>query len=83
MIAKPGREKIGWVGTGVMGRSMCRHLLDAGFQTTIFNRTRAKADALIASGAVWAESPREVAESSDIVFAIVGMPDGRARSVLG
>jgi 3-hydroxyisobutyrate dehydrogenase-like beta-hydroxyacid dehydrogenase len=41
---QPGREKIGWVGTGVMGRSMCQHLLDAGFRMTVFNRTRPKAE---------------------------------------
>lgn len=57
-----------------MGHSMCRHLMDAGFQTTLFTRTKSKADDLVAAGASWANSPKEVAQSSDVVFAIVGMP---------
>jgi 3-hydroxyisobutyrate dehydrogenase len=72
--AKPGETKIGWIGTGVMGHSMCRHLIDAGFETTVFSRTKSKAEDLIASGASWAESPKSVAQSSDVIFAIVGMP---------
>ncbi|MFT7629253.1 MAG: 3-hydroxyisobutyrate dehydrogenase [Mariniblastus sp.] len=74
-LAKPGVTKIGWVGTGVMGHSMCGHLIDAGFELTIFSRTRSKAEDLLARGAVWAESPQAVAEASDVVFAIVGMPN--------
>jgi len=53
---------------------MCSHLVDAGYACTVFNRTKAKADDLVAKGATWAESPRAVAEASDIVFTIVGTP---------
>ncbi len=70
----PGKTKVGWIGTGVMGASMCGHLLKAGFATTIFSRTRAKAQGLLDQGAAWAETPRQVAEQSDVVFAIVGFP---------
>src|SRR5271165_6082448 len=70
----PESIRIGWVGTGVMGLSMCRHLIDAGYPVTAFNRTKSKAAALVEAGASWAGSPREVAEQSDIVFAIVGFP---------
>ncbi|WP_404305238.1 NAD(P)-dependent oxidoreductase [Neorhodopirellula lusitana] len=66
--------KIGWIGTGVMGNSMCGHLLDAGHSVTLFTRSRPKAESLIARGAKWAASPSEVAQASDIVFAIVGYP---------
>ncbi len=70
----PGKTKIGWIGTGVMGASMCGHLLKAGFATTVFTRSREKAQGLIDQGAAWAASPRAVAEQSDVVFAIVGFP---------
>ena len=70
----PGKTRVGWIGTGVMGHSMCGHLLDAGFAVTLFNRTRAKAESLLARGAVWAEGPRAVAEAADVVFTIVGYP---------
>jgi 3-hydroxyisobutyrate dehydrogenase len=66
--------RIGWIGTGVMGRSMCQHLMTAGHTATVFNRTREKAQSLIDAGAKWADSPRAVAEASDVVFAIVGFP---------
>lgn len=81
--AVPGTTGIGWIGTGVMGSSMCGHLIDAGFSATIFNRSRAKADRLIEKGAAWADSPRAVAEASDIVFTIVGYPADVRQVVLG
>lgn len=74
MLIAPETSKIGWVGTGVMGHSMCRHLMDQGFQVCIYNRTREKAEDLIAAGASWRDSPREVAQASDIIFSIVGLP---------
>lgn len=74
MTITPGQTKLGWIGTGVMGRSMCGHLLTAGFSVTVFNRSRAKAEPLLARGAKWADSPKAVAEASDIVLSIVGYP---------
>lgn len=68
------KTKIGWIGTGVMGASMCKHLMDAGFSTTVYTRSKSKAQSLIDAGAQWAATPREVAEQSDVVFAIVGFP---------
>jgi len=65
---------LGWIGTGIMGRSMCGHLLAAGSPVTVFSRTRAKADPLVAGGAAWADSPAAVARASDIVFTMVGVP---------
>ena len=81
--AAPGTTRVGWVGTGVMGSSMCGHLIDAGFSATVFNRTRTKADGLIGKGAVWADSPKAVAENSDVVFTIVGYPTDVRQVVLG
>lgn len=71
----PEKTRIGWIGTGVMGRSMCGHVVDAGYATTVFNRTKSKAEPLLERGARWADSPRAVAEASDVVFSIVGYPD--------
>jgi 3-hydroxyisobutyrate dehydrogenase len=80
---EPGRTRIGWIGTGVMGASMCGHLLGAGFRATVFNRTRAKAEKLLERGAQWAESPQAVAEASDVVFTIVGYPADVRSVILG
>jgi len=66
--------RIGWIGTGVMGHSMCGHLLAEGYRTTIYSRTREKAAGLLERGATWADSPRAVAQSSDVVFTMVGFP---------
>ncbi len=71
---EPQDTSIGWIGTGVMGRSMCGHLIDAGVSATVFSRTRERAEPLLVKGAQWADSPREVAAASDVTFAIVGFP---------
>jgi len=79
----PGETKIGWIGTGVMGSSMCGHLIDKGFSATVYNRTKEKTQALTAKGATWAASPKAVAEQSDVVFAIVGFPQDVREVFLG
>jgi 3-hydroxyisobutyrate dehydrogenase len=73
-IAQPGKTRIGFIGTGVMGASMAGHILKAGYDLTVFSRTKAKAEPLLAGGAKWANSPKELAERSDVVCAIVGFP---------
>jgi 3-hydroxyisobutyrate dehydrogenase len=72
--AEPGKTRIGWIGTGVMGKSMCQHLMAKGYRTTVYNRSQAKASDLVAAGATWANTPKAVAEQSNVVFAIVGFP---------
>ncbi|MCE5267496.1 MAG: NAD(P)-dependent oxidoreductase [Planctomycetaceae bacterium] len=79
----PGKTRIGWIGTGVMGGSMCGHLMRAGFAATVFNRTRGKAETLLAAGAKWADSPGAVAEASDVIFTIVGFPADVREVILG
>ena len=79
----PGQTKIGWIGTGVMGSSMLGHLLDAGFSATVTTRSKSKADGVIAKGAVWADTPKAVAEASDVIFAIVGFPSDVREVMLG
>jgi 3-hydroxyisobutyrate dehydrogenase len=80
----PGKTRLGWIGTGVMGVSMCGHLIDKGFAMTIYNRSRgARAEALLAKGARWADTPKAVAEASDVVFTIVGYPSDVRSVTLG
>ena len=76
-------QRIGWIGTGVMGASMCGHLLTAGHRLTVFSRTRDKALRLIENGAAWADTPKAVAQKSDIVFTMVGFPDDVREVILG
>src|SRR5262249_15560669 len=67
----------------VMGQSMCRHLIEKGYSATVYNRSKAKAQSLLDLGAKFAESPKAVAERSDVVFAIVGFPKDVREVFLG
>ncbi len=75
--------KVGWIGTGVMGKSMCGHLLAAGYTVALYTRTREKAADLLARGARWCESPAEAARVSDVVFTMVGYPSDVEEVYLG
>jgi 3-hydroxyisobutyrate dehydrogenase len=66
--------RIAFVGTGVMGRSMAAHLLAAGHEVRVFTRTKAKAESLLAAGALWADSPAEAADGADAALSMVGYP---------
>jgi len=68
-------QSIGWIGTGVMGKPMASHLIEAGYDVTIFTRTKAKAEELLKKGAKWANSPRKAAEDKDFVCTMVGYPE--------
>jgi 3-hydroxyisobutyrate dehydrogenase len=76
-------QQLGWIGTGVMGVSMCGHLLDAGHRVSVFSRTRAKAQPLLDRGATWAASPAEAAASADVTFTMVGFPKDVREVYLG
>lgn len=67
-------ERVGFIGTGVMGESIIRHLLNAGHTVHIYTRTKAKAEELINEGAVWCKTPKEVTSQSTIIFSMVGYP---------
>src|ERR1700738_3329208 len=82
-MIEAGKTRIGWIGTGVMGASMCGHLIAKGFATTVYNRSREKAEPLVKQGAAWADNPRAVAAASDVVFTIVGYPADVRAVVLG
>ncbi|MEX2187219.1 MAG: NAD(P)-dependent oxidoreductase [Pirellulales bacterium] len=79
----PGKTRLGWIGTGVMGTSMCGHLIAAGYGVTVFSRTKSRAEPLVAKGATWAASPKAVAENADVVFSIVGFPSDVREVMLG
>lgn len=65
---------VAFIGTGIMGAPIAGHILDAGYPLTVFNRTKSKAEGLLAKGAVWADSPSAAAEGADVVFTMVGYP---------
>lgn len=79
----PGKTRVGWIGTGVMGSSMCGHLMNAGFAATVYSRTKQKAEGLVSRGANWAATPKELAANSDVVFSIVGFPSDVREVMLG
>jgi 3-hydroxyisobutyrate dehydrogenase len=81
--AQPGKTRVGWIGTGVMGRWMCQHVMNGGYKATVYNRTKDKAAPLLEAGAAWAATPKAVAEQSDVVFAIVGFPKDVREVFLG
>ena len=69
-----GKKKIAFIGTGVMGSSIVKHLLNADYEVTIFTRTKEKAEALIGHGAKWAETAGQATTDADIVLTMVGYP---------
>jgi 3-hydroxyisobutyrate dehydrogenase len=70
----PGETTVGWIGTGLMGQFMAGHLLDAGYRLAVHTRTRSKAEPLVLRGAAWADHPRALADASDVVVTMVGLP---------
>ena len=74
---------IGWIGTGVMGASMAGHLLKQGFEVSVFNRTRSRADSLVAAGATWCDSPADLARDVDVVVTMLGTPADVRDVILG
>jgi 3-hydroxyisobutyrate dehydrogenase len=74
MTVTPGNHAVGFVGLGIMGKSMARHLMAAGFTVSAYTRTKAKVEDLLSEGAHWKESPAAVAAESDVVITMVGYP---------
>src|SRR5262245_13934599 len=79
----PEKTKIGWIGTGVMGRWMCQHLISKGAKAVVYNRSKDKLKPLLDLGATAVDSPKKVAEQADVVFAIVGFPKDVREVFLG
>jgi 3-hydroxyisobutyrate dehydrogenase len=83
MTIAPGHTTIGWIGTGLMGQFMAGHLLDAGYKLVVHNRTRSKAEGLVARGARWADSALLVADEASVVVTMVGLPSDVEATLLG
>lgn len=75
--------KIGFIGLGIMGSRMAANLQKAGFELVVHNRTKEKAAALVENGAVWAETPREVAQQVELVFTMLAHPEAVVQAALG
>lgn len=67
-------KKVGFIGIGIMGKSMVRNLMKAGFQVAVYTRTKEKAEDVIAEGAVWCGDVKTCAAGRDAVITIVGYP---------
>ncbi len=83
MDTNPQLPRIGFIGLGIMGRSMAGHVLAAGHPLCVYNRSRDKADELVGRGARWCDSPGDVAAASDIVITMVGYPADVEQIYLG
>ncbi len=66
-------KNVGFIGTGVMGKAMCKYLLKAGYSLAVYNRTASKADELVELGAKFL-TPRDLAAGAEVVFMMVGSP---------
>lgn len=75
--------QIGFVGTGIMGSQMARHLVEAGYSVVVHNRTSEKTAGLIEKGATWAGSPAAVAAQVDILFTMLAHPEAVEASAFG
>ena len=76
-------KKIGFIGLGIMGAAMAGHLMDVGYELSVYNRTKSKADELVARGAKYCDSPGACARGQDIVITIVGYPKDVEEVYLG
>ena len=75
--------KIAWIGTGVMGESMAGHLMDAGHELYVYNRTKSKTDNLVSRGATLLNEVKDAPKFADVVFTIVGYPKDVEEVYLG
>ncbi|WP_409305230.1 NAD(P)-dependent oxidoreductase [Peribacillus sp. SCS-155] len=74
---------VGFIGTGVMGKSMAGHLMEAGYELYVYTRTKEKAEELLEKGAKWADSPKEIAQHANVIISIVGYPQDVEEIYLG
>jgi 3-hydroxyisobutyrate dehydrogenase len=83
MAFAPENSIIGFIGTGVMGKSMAGHLLNAGYTVLVYNRTKSRAEELMERGAVWKNTVAEVAAQADVIITMVGYPKDVEEVYLG
>ncbi|KQX46582.1 NAD(P)-dependent oxidoreductase [Paenibacillus sp. Root444D2] len=83
MVINPAQTIVGLVGTGVMGKSMAGHFIQAGYEVHIYNRTKSKAQELLDQGAHWQDSPGLLAQQCDVIITMVGFPKDVEEIYLG
>lgn len=76
-------KKIGFIGVGIMGKSMVRNLMKAGFEVAIYTRTKSKVEDVIAEGAIWRDTVKDCAADRDVIITIVGYPKDVEEVYLG
>ncbi|GGB39801.1 NAD(P)-dependent oxidoreductase [Fictibacillus barbaricus] len=76
-------QTVGFIGTGVMGKSMAGHLINAGYPVHVYTRTKEKAEDLLQKGAHWADTPKEIAKNCDVIITMVGYPKDVEEIYLG
>lgn len=76
-------QTVGFIGTGVMGKSMAGHLMNAGYPVHVYTRTKEKAEDLLQKGAHWADTPKEIAKNCDVIITMVGYPKDVEEIYLG
>lgn len=76
-------KKVGFIGIGVMGKSMASHLMKAGYEVFVYNRTKEKAQSIVAEGAQWKDTVKEVAKVAEVIITIVGYPKDVEEVYLG
>ncbi|HSB34142.1 MAG TPA: NAD(P)-binding domain-containing protein [Nitrospirota bacterium] len=74
--------KVGFIGLGIMGSRMAANLQKKGHELVVYNRSRQKADQLVAAGAVWAPTPAEVAKQAGVFITMLSKPDAVAETAL-
>ncbi|MGL6216519.1 MAG: NAD(P)-dependent oxidoreductase [Lacrimispora sphenoides] len=67
-------KKIGFIGIGIMGKSMVRNLMKAGYEVAVYSRTKSKAEDILSEGAIWCEDVKACSKGRDGVITIVGYP---------
>jgi len=83
MTIVPATTKVGFIGTGVMGSSMAKHIQAGGYEVHIYTRTKAKAQELLELGMIWHDTPGELAAACEVIFTIVGYPSDVEAIYLG
>jgi 3-hydroxyisobutyrate dehydrogenase len=83
LLFTPENTVVGFIGAGVMGKSMAGHLLAAGYPLIVYSRTQEKANDLLEKGASWVESPKEIAEKANVIITMVGYPSDVEEIYLG
>lgn len=77
------KQTVGFIGLGVMGQSMAKNILRAGYPLQVYTRTKKKAEQLIEQGAVWKNTVQELASDCDIIITIIGYPQDVEEVYLG